>query len=293
MVVRELDNIEKMEMQLRRLSNIYKNKFLYSRLSSEVKNILDSNIKFKNKYKGKRCFILGNGPSVNKVDFSKLENELVITVNDMVRHKDFCDLKSNFHFLVDPAYFKMNKGNIGEAEFIEKTKLLTKNDTILFMLYYAKDIVKKYGWQKINIHYFINKLYFYDNYKEKIDFSTFVPEFYGVIHYCIIFAIYLGCKEINLLGCDATNIIADLLLLTNKQADFAYAFDLSKEASDIEKKKHRSFGLEYTLYVYWKHVHTFLEMRDYCKRNGVDLYNCSEESILDCLPKRKIEDLLS
>ena len=35
----------------------------------------------KNKYPGKRCFVIGNGPSLNKTDLSKLENEFTFIAN--------------------------------------------------------------------------------------------------------------------------------------------------------------------------------------------------------------------
>ena len=37
--------------------------------------------RFKNKYKGKRCFIIGNGPSLNKMDLSPLKNEYTFGLN--------------------------------------------------------------------------------------------------------------------------------------------------------------------------------------------------------------------
>lgn len=38
-------------------------------------------IQHKNKHKGKRCFILGNGPSLGKVDLTKLEKEITFGSN--------------------------------------------------------------------------------------------------------------------------------------------------------------------------------------------------------------------
>jgi glycosyltransferase involved in cell wall biosynthesis/nucleoside-diphosphate-sugar epimerase/uncharacterized Rossmann fold enzyme len=36
---------------------------------------------FKDRYKGKRCFIIGNGPSLNSVDFSRIKDEFTFGVN--------------------------------------------------------------------------------------------------------------------------------------------------------------------------------------------------------------------
>ena len=40
------------------------------------------NRKFNNCHKGRKCYVLGNAPSLNKIDFEKLEKEYVFTVNE-------------------------------------------------------------------------------------------------------------------------------------------------------------------------------------------------------------------
>lgn len=286
-------DIEKIGMHLHRWSNIYKSKVLFNKLNIKQKEILSSNAEFREKYRGKRCFVIGNGPSVNEVDFEKLNQELVITVNNMVRHENFYKLNSDFHFVADPAYLKLNRRNVGDAELIEKLRLLSECNTTLFMPIQGFSTAKRYGWHKrINIRFFASELYFYDNYREKIDFTKYIPGFQGVIHWAIAFAIYMGCKEIYLLGCDATNIVVDISLFQNRDTQLAYAFDMSKEAADLERKRHRRVSLKTTLCDYGRIVKLFEELYHYCERNGVKMWNCSEESILDCIPKRKIEDIL-
>lgn len=289
MIIKQLDNIERLYMHLRRCENIYKDKIAFNNLSLKEKKLLESNKKYKGLYKGKRCFIVGNGPSVNKIDFGMLEKELVITVNEMFRHQDFSKLNSNFHFIADPAYMKLRKMNKEEAEIIERINELAVNDTTLFLPVEAINAVRQYGWQKkLKINYFASNLFFYDDYREAIDFTKYVPAFQAVIQWGIAFAVYMGCNEIYLLGCDATNIVADLSLFVNQNADFDYAYNLSEKASEHIGKKRRSYGLEYTLYGYWRIVHLFSELFRYCGRNNVKLYNCSMESILECIPKKTI-----
>lgn len=36
---------------------------------------------FKNRHRGERCFLIGNGPSLNQLDLAKLDGELAFTVN--------------------------------------------------------------------------------------------------------------------------------------------------------------------------------------------------------------------
>lgn len=287
------DDIVKFGMQLHRWRNIYLNKILFNKMNMQKRKFLEDNIKYQGKYKGKRCFIIGNGPSVNKIDFNKLSDELVITVNNMIFHKDFDKLNSNFHFLADRAYMELNKKDNGQAQIIEQMKRLPETNTTLLFPLQGMNAAKKYGWyKKIDISYYFSKLFFYDDYKEKIDFTKYIPGFSAVIHWCIIFAVYLGCNEIYLLGCDMTNVVSDLSLFLKKDAASNYAFDLSEECDNFEKNFKLSSGLEYMLRDYWRIVKGFSEMYKYCIRNNVKIYNCSEESILECIPKKKFDEVL-
>ena len=287
------NSISAIYMQLQRWNNFYNNKVVFGRLNSNEKKLITDNAKYKNKYKGKKCFIIGNGPSVNNMDFDWLNKELVITVNEMFRHKKFNQLNSNFHFIADPVYLQLNKRNAGDAEIINKIHFLADSNTTLFFPIQGAKLVRQYGWhKKLNIQYFSSRLYYYDNYKEDFDFARYLPIFQAVVQWAIAFAIDLGCSEIDLLGCDATNIVTDVSLFAKQDVDLTYAYDLSQEAADLVKKKHKSLGLECTLYGYWRIVHLFSELYEYCKKNGVNLYNCSENTILDCIPRRRLDDIL-
>lgn len=286
-------DINKIYIKLQRQNNLYIDKILFRQIDRKEKRLLMANEEYRGLYGGKRCFIVGNGPSVNKVDFSKLKNELVITVNEMFRHEKFDSLGSKFHFIADPAYLKLSRGNRIEAEIIEKIGQLLHSNTILFWPMGGANAIERYKWpEEMNIRYFASKLYFYDNYKEEIDFTKYIPGFQAVIQWCIAFAIYMGCSEIYLLGCDATNIVTDVSMFVKKDTEFTYAYELSHETAETLREKRVKRGLEYTLYGYWRIVHLFSELYRYCRRNKVKLYNCSDESILEGIPKRRIDDIL-
>lgn len=287
------DDIDKIARQMRRWNNCCKSKVLFDKLEHRQKKLLENNKKFKDMYKGRRCFILGNAPSVNKLDFDRLHDELVITVNDMFFHNDFDKLNSNFHFFADPAYFNLSRNDQVGNQIIQQVKGISKN-TNIFLPLYAMDIAKKYGWRRnINISYFLQGLFFYDDYQERIDFAKSIPSFQCVIHYCIAFAVYTGCDEICLLGCDMTNLASDFSALVNESTDQNYGYEMSEEYINYVNRLTKDIGLEYLLYGYWKIVRGFAEMYKYCIRNNVKMYNCSEESMLQSIPKKKLEDIIS
>lgn len=56
---------------------------------------------FKDKYKGKRCFVIANGPSLKKIDFSLLKNELTIGMNRFYLMKEINDFMPTYLVCVD------------------------------------------------------------------------------------------------------------------------------------------------------------------------------------------------
>lgn len=288
-------DIESIERKIIKFDNLYKNNVHIRRMDNHRRELLEKNEKYRNKYKGERCFILGNGPSINTLDFRSLENEITFTVNEMFRHEKFEQLNSNFHFIADPEYFKLQRSNKEDNEIIDLINNIGKKgkSPVFFLPMESEKIIKKYGWnRRLKIQYFASNLIFYNDYDEQIDFTKYIPAFQAVVQWCIAFAVYAGFKEIYLLGCDATNIITDLTLFADKQADLSYAYNLSEEAADAVKRKHLKNGLEYTLYGYHRIVHLFGELSKYCKKNEVLLCNASGTTILDCMPRKRVCDIL-
>lgn len=55
----------------------------------------------RNKHKGERCFVVGNGPSLNKCDLSLLQNEYSFAVNGIFYKTEEMGYKPNFYMVED------------------------------------------------------------------------------------------------------------------------------------------------------------------------------------------------
>lgn len=62
----------------------------------------------KNRYKGERCFIIGNGPSLNAIDLSKLRNEYTFAVNGIFYKKDEMGFDPTFYVVEDSSVMAEN-----------------------------------------------------------------------------------------------------------------------------------------------------------------------------------------
>jgi len=59
-------------------------------------------LRFKDIHKGESCFIIGNGPSLNKMDLSPLKNYHTFGLNKIYLMKERVDLNLSYHVAVNP-----------------------------------------------------------------------------------------------------------------------------------------------------------------------------------------------
>jgi Protein of unknown function DUF115 len=71
---------------------------------------------FYNRFKGKRCFIIGNGPSLNKHDLSLLQNEYTFAVNSIYYKTRETGFRPTFFVVEDSSVIKENLKEIVSYE---------------------------------------------------------------------------------------------------------------------------------------------------------------------------------
>lgn len=270
--------------------------YLFKYKHSNMAKILTQNSQFHNLHLNKRCFILGNGPSLKTVDLSLLSDEYVFTVNQIVRHPDFDKLKTNYHFWADPMFFKINENREEDLELLEvmrnvntkgnKPKCFFPIDQYLFIKKYKLD-------EMLNVNFFRSKYIFFDNYSKKIDFTRNIPGFGTVVQWAIIMAIYMGFKEIYLLGCDNTGIVVTINSALKENSDSDYVYSITKN----EKRRMENLLNEHTLEDCCKsYVSTLANYRRlfaYCQSKNIKLINCSAKTVIDSIPREKFENVIS
>lgn len=167
-------------------------------------DILSKNISFKNLHKGKRAFVIGNGPSLNKQYLPPLKDEVTIVSNSFYRHPLFDLLSPSYYILADPSMWEENPGN----HVLELTRErfegmgLIKDNLNVFLPIDAYNFINS-----SEIYRSFNSFYFqYDpNFQitDEIDFTNPVPLLGQTVTLVgIMLALYLGCNPIYLMGCD-------------------------------------------------------------------------------------------
>lgn len=152
---------------------------------------------FENKYDGKRCFIIATGPSLTIDDLEKLKNEYTFGVNSIIRLFDKTDFRPDFYGIQDRDVYGAMQDIIRSTEF--KTA------------FYA-DIIEKYYNVPSNFipfpyngeyHLYNGKL---GEYNSKFSDNAYkiVYDGYSITYSLIEIAVYMGFKEIYLVGCDCS-----------------------------------------------------------------------------------------
>ena len=144
---------------------------------------------FKDIHKGKRCFILGNGPSLNQIDLSLLKDEITFGCNHIYLMKDF---KSSYYCIADYWVMEKIKNEIQKAyPDIIKFSTRTHQDKVLPNLQNTCNIEAiSYVYDETG------KPQFSD------DLRKGVYGGYSIVYVMLQLAYYLGFTEIYLLGID-------------------------------------------------------------------------------------------
>ncbi len=147
---------------------------------------------YNNIHNNERCFIIGNGPSLSVDDLEKIKDEYTIGVNRIFNIFTKTKWRPSYYLAVDEELIQSewkNIKNIHSTKFIKNVK---KTDNIE-----QKDIVPIFINSTTPISkYNYNKQSISENLEEGFSLN------YSVVCYAIELAIYMGFKEICLIGVD-------------------------------------------------------------------------------------------
>ena len=185
---------------------------------------------FKDKHLGDRVFIVATGPSLTNKDLEKLKNEYTISMNSIVKMFDKIEFRPTYYVISDGVvYKKIQQASLflpPERVFIGIGNVKTKWNINV------NDVT---GTENKNVNFFpvdrIQTLKYL--YYKKNDFNTafsFNADKAvidgGTITYCAIqLAVYMGFKEIYLLGVDCN--------YSGKQAHFGETGNSLMERSEM------------------------------------------------------------
>lgn len=229
-------------------------------------NILDSYEKIKelkDKHKNKRAFLIGNGPSLQIKDLELLKDKITFAANKIYLAYEKTDWRPTYYLVEDDLVYKQNYKKIAQIE-----------NSIKLFPQYALDWDKKME----------KAIYFSMKYKPNdSNFPQFNPDpllgmYWGstVIFSMIQWAIYMGIKEIYLLGVDF-NFTESKSYVINEYGRKDLICD--GEINHFHKD-YREIGEKWNLPNLDVQLKTYAKAKEYCDANDIKIYNASRETKL-------------
>lgn len=214
---------------------------------------------FKNKHLDRRCFIVATGPSLTMNDLGVLENnrEITFSVN-----KIFNAFKETtwrpIYYVSD--YYRFVKNNSDDIDAIDcEAKFIGDTDKTFWEKEHDRNVYK------FHKHY---EYYFDRGPKFSDDFSQRSYTGLTVTYSCIQLAVYMGFKEIYLLGVDCNYIMG---------SDSNYFF--SNEKKDFEDHQ-----IDKTILAYQS-------AKQYADKHNIKIYNATRGGKLEVFERVDFDSL--
>lgn len=242
--------------------------------------------RFHGSHRGKSCWVIGNGPSLNQTNVMALNQEFTFVVNGFVLHEEFEKFKPTFYVATNP---RLMQSDFLKYDVIPK---LQKTGTICFLNLEAK---KRIGRPFREIHYLLCTEYplILDG-GYNLDITSFLlgTRVSTIIQAVIPIAVYMGFTTIFLVGCDS-----DYGNFNHESAHFY--------KGRIPPSLKKLIGHAQNLYPdYYKQPEQSRKEYRANSRNefdlvsesmealGVKIYNCTVGGKLETFPRRRLEDVL-
>ena len=230
---------------------------------------------YRDLYKGKRCFIVANGPSLRAEDLDLLNknNEITFGMNRIYKIFDKTDWQPTFYVCEDELIAKEQQKEINEINAKEKFIPIELN-----------------WWHEIDIK---DALYFHLNYKQEtaspLSFSPDVAhqiDCRGTVTFtCMQIAAYMGFSEIYLLGVDhnyqkTIDIDGNVIVDPNAKDYFCEGYD-----TDIKDVVVHDMG---------NNTRAYIDAKKYCDTTKkTTIYNATRGGKLEVFQRVDFEELFN
>jgi len=263
------------------LARINRSRDLRTRPNSrQEKALLRENLQIKNLHKGKRCFVLGAGSSVNQQDIRKLKGEFVISVSNTFVHPDFAYIRSRYHVL--PPLLRSHGQLHSEEKFVKWLKVMETSTGNAEMLLHIgdRDMVERNGlFRNRKVHWVEYTDSWDENFNAPLNMQYVLP-IWSVSELAITLAVYLGFDEIYLVGFDHDWF----------KGTHVYFYDHTKEHAMRPDQNNLDFvDSEFQMR---RHAKIFRKYKYlYSKRQNIFNANANPDHYLDVFPKVDYESL--
>ena len=220
---------------------------------------------FKNKYHGRRCFIVATGPSLTIDDLEKIKKEYCFGMNSCVLVLKDTEWRPNFYGIQDEHVFEKLKDEI-----------IKTSENYMPEVFVSNTIKHKFNipdrFKVFPLHYLDHKMFHIKGFGKfyfSDDCYSTVYDGYSITFSLMQIACYMGFKEIYLLGCDCN--------YNQKKQHFI-------ESGHIDPKAYIAGD---------KMICGHYEFRNFAEKQDVKVINCTRGGKLEVYPRMTLEEVLN
>lgn len=225
---------------------------------AKYKKLLD----YKDKHKGERCFIIATGPSLTMEDIESLKDEKTISMNSICKLYDETDWRPTYFAVQDNYVFK----NLQDIIRLHKEVPVFISDNIWKRFKREGDWIE-FPTDTLYHSYDMKLGKYYAKFSD--DAYDIIYDGYSIAYSCIELAVYMGFKEIYLLGADCTYL--------GEKEHFV--------DSGVEDRSRK--------YATPKLIVGYEKVKEYADSHGIKVYNATRGGVLEVFPRIELKDVLA
>lgn len=164
-----------------------------------LRPLLPANRAFKDAHRGRRCFVIGTGPSLKGQDIEPLANELTLVMNGFLNHPAAARINPTYYCLVDPVYFD---GSVSSDRFLARLLETMTASHFIFPYFAAETMLGRWNVPADRASFVTFAGNLSTARLRKIDLTRPLPSIQNSAQLAIMVAMYAGCSPICLLGMD-------------------------------------------------------------------------------------------
>jgi hypothetical protein len=244
------------------------------------RKLVHKNVDLRNKYVGRRCFVIGNGPSLAGQDLSLIRDDVTIVMNAFHRHPILdTGWRPTAHCMVepveayaDPLVFELlREATRIPAEFhvfpLGVRPLLTQHRLL--------------PEEKIRVVSFRGN--WADHPTSRLpDLAAAVPFVNNTAHLAIVLAMHLGCSPIYLLGFDH-----DWLSYRGMARHFSQPHERETKVGGLwDLRRFPYLELMESTVLIWK---TYIRLGEIASAHGIEIFNATDGGFLDVFERVRYE----
>ncbi len=233
--------------------------------------------RYRNVHKGRRCFLVGAGPSLTAEDLDRIEGEISIGCNMLYKFYDKTRWRPQYYCMTDRVYAKYQSREM--TDHVD-APIFTPKSTYVRM---AGDKSKM-----ISVH----DIYDYNVYKLRGKMLSYCWLKASVMLFMIELAVYMGFEEIYLLGVDCTSTYtAKNHHFTEDYAD-AWTREAEQRRMRRDLKRRQMTPEEMGAHNYRRQMEGFAAVKAFADKKGVRIYNATRGGELEVFPRTTLEKAL-